>query len=730
MTRARKPPCEECGRPFTARDGQPACFCARKRKEALERARLAEGRLRVIVGALQALDPEVIDSQVRTLVDKVAPTSAMSGAIASHLANHPTALTDGGSRMPKVMAEFIYSAIEEGVVGLIAPSCAVCGHPRTLFHLYDDGQRICTSCYRRSRRGECSVCGRVNLSIAKRAPDGGAICGACSHKDEPDGECAECGRVMAVRRASDGLYYCRRCTGRRAPQHECSNCGRLARANWRDEGGGGKALCTTCYRKLRQANGVCDDCGDTAILVVREGGRGGHERDLCGKCYRHPKRECGVCGRMRRVALRATETTPDVCPTCYWAPVVECSDCGQQGLGRRTTRKGQAWCFSCQVAARIDQLLDDGQGRTRQGFQEVRDALVQIEPRGLLAQWGKPGSLTLLARLLDENDEVTHELLDGEGSRTGVHYLRALLVSAGVLEERDEHMARLRAFCREYVAEVEDVEMRQVLTRYAHWHIVSRRRVGRYGLTAAQDYGARGSVRGARRFMEHLMAHGTRLGECSQKEIDEQVGNMASLAFLRWSQGQGLLAPELEIPEQARPSVMTTGDLEAHLTLARRLLHDEDSGGVEERAAGCLVLLYAQPLTKIVQLTRDDMVEGNGTLQLKLGPTPLDLVPPLAALLRQLPIQKPFGAARELADDRWLFPGKSAGRPRRASSLMKTLHRQGIPARISRNTAIHHLAGSVPPAVIASILGIHPNTAQKWAEQAGANWLTYGPHRS
>ena len=95
-----------------------------------------------------------------------------------------------------------------------------------------------------------------------------------------------------------------------------------------------------------------------------------------------------------------------------------------------------------------------------------------------------------------------------------------------------------------------------------------------------------------------------------------------------------------------------------------------------------------------------------------------------------LPIWKPFGAARELADDRWLFPGKSAGRPLHASSLMKSLNRQGIPARTSRNTAVYYLAGSVPPAVIASILGTHPNTAQKWVERAGANWLTYGPHRS
>lgn len=437
-----------------------------------------------------------------------------------------------------------------------------------------------------------------------------------------------------------------------------------------------------------------------------------------------------MCGRTRRVALRATGSTPDVCPTCYWAPVVECSQCGQQALGRRSTRHGRPWCFACQAAERIDRLLEDERGQVREGYTEVREALVQVDPRGLLAKWGKPGSLTLLARLLDQHGHVTHELLDQEGSRTGVHYLRALLVSAGVLEERDEHMARLRAFCHGYIADVQDVEMRHVLTRYAQWHIVSRKRVGSFGLTPTQHYNARHSIRSARAFLTRLSAHGTRLGECTQRDIDAWVEDPGAVSFARWLQDQNLLAAGLQIPEQTVAPAATTRDPDAQLALARRLLHDPQSGGIEERAAGCLVLLYAQPLTKIVQLTRDDLTEHNGTPQLRLGPDPLDLVPPLADLLRQLPVHKPFGAARELADARWLFPGKNAGLPRHAASLTKSLNRKGIPARTSRNTAAYHLAGSVPPAVIASILGIHPNTAQRWAEQAGTNWLTYGSSRA
>lgn len=677
--------------------------------------------------AVQARDASVTAASVRRLLQDVARTSAMLASIADHLKNHPSALTDGGSRMPKVVAEFIYHLIEHGVTGLVAPSCAVCGRPRTLFHNYEDGQRICTSCYNRSRREACSSCGRENLSVAKRGSDGRAICGTCSHKDKPKEACAGCGRVMAVRRGSDGLQYCRGCQGRRAPKEECVGCGRTRRVNARDRAGA--AMCTTCYTKLRQTRGLCAECGETTVLVVREGGRGGHKKSLCVRCYRHPERECGLCGRTRRIALRATETSPDVCPTCYWAPVVECSECGQQGLGRRTTRNGQPWCFACQAARRINALLVDVHGTIRPGFEGVRDALAQVDPRSVLANWGRTESLTLLAKMLEQHNGVTHELLDEQGSRTGVHYLRALLVSTGVLEERDEHMSRLRNFCQEYVAEVEDVEMRHVLSRYAQWHIVGGRRVGSSGLTSNQDYSARQSVRAARRFLDRLILRGQHLGECTQRDIDRWVLGAKTLTFVHWLKDQRLLAAELEVPERHIDAAVATNDPENHWTLARRLLHDSKSGGVEERVVGCLVLLYGQPLTRIVQLTRDDLIENEDKLQLRLGPEPLELVPPLADLMRQLPVHKPFGAARESADERWLFPGKSAGRPRHPTSLMRSLNRQGIPARTSRNTALYHLATTVPPAVIASLLGVHAITAQRWAQTAGANWLMYGNSR-
>lgn len=155
------------------------------------------------------------------------------------------------------------------------------------------------------------------------------------------------------------------------------------------------------------------------------------------------------------------------------------------------------------------------------------------------------------------------------------------------------------------------------------------------------------------------------------------------------------------------------------------MLHDPDAANPEDRAAACLVLLYAQPLSKIVSLTTDDLTErGDGTY-LRLGPEPLLLPPPLDALLTSLPFAKPFGAASTLADERWLFPGKWAGHHQPPTSLMGRLNKLGMTTRASRNAAMLHLGASVPPAVFASLIGISTGAATKWAEYAGSNWSTY-----
>ena len=485
--------------------------------------------------------------------------------------------------------------------------------------------------------------------------------------------CGDCGKVKQVRWNSElNQGRCRACRARAAPKEPCGECGREMRVNARRADGA--ALCVTCYARTRTRADRCDGCGAVGPLAVRADGKGGHPQDLCARCYRNPERPCGVCGRSRRVALKATADSPDICPTCYQAPMIDCSVCGQRGLGRRATKNGKPWCFACQATDRIDTLLAAPDGTIPVSLKDVRDALVSTSrPRSILSNWDRITSLSLLARLVSQHAELTHELLDAEGNRFSVTYLRALLVTTGVLPERDEQAARLDQWATTLLAGIEPAQHRQLLTRYARWHVIARGRPDRHGqLRPTVADRCRQEIRAAQRFLAHLIERGTDLEHCRQSDIDDWLADRhgMKLRFLSWLQANGELA-DMTLPVAPPP----TGpgdriDQDEQWATVRRMLHDPTAASIEDRAAACLVLLYAQRVSKIVALTVDDItVTGRGTF-MKLGPEPVLLLPLVADLVTQLPIAKPFGAARTLADAKWLLPGKRAGHHQHPKSLI------------------------------------------------------------
>jgi hypothetical protein len=540
--------------------------------------------------------------------------------------------------------------------------------------------------------------------------------------------CFRCGQVKNLRwNHALNRGECRACRARRARQETCTGCGRKCRVNARTHHGG--ALCVTCYAHTRTSGDVCDDCERIGPLANRTGGTGTTQRNLCTRCYRNPQRPCGICGRTKRIALKATATSPDLCPTCYQAPEIDCSVCHRHALGRRTTNNGRPRCFACQATARVNAALIGTDGEILPELKPVRDALVATaRPRSLLSNWHDHASLHLLAEIAQSRIELTHDALDRRPQTFSVTYLRSMLVAAGALPPRDEHATRLHRYAAEIVADIDHPELRGVLTRYARWHVVGRAQTNRHGhITAAVAGRCRGEIQTAKAFLDHLTVHGHNLDDCPQDCLDAWLTNDRSrrLGIVRWLKRNGYLT-RTRLPDPV-PEKDPGHDIDPsrQLELARQLLHDPNSASVEDRAAGCLILLYAQPATKIVTLTTNDIhIDGDDTY-IRLGPEPLLLISPLDELLGALPVDKPFGTATILADQRWLFTGKNAGAHLHPSSLMRRMHNIGILARASRNTALLHLASTTPPAVFADLIGVHVGTATRWAALAGASWNAY-----
>jgi integrase len=137
------------------------------------------------------------------------------------------------------------------------------------------------------------------------------------------------------------------------------------------------------------------------------------------------------------------------------------------------------------------------------------------------------------------------------------------------------------------------------------------------------------------------------------------------------------------------------------------------------------VLLYAQPIARIVQLTMQDIVLDDVGLWLRLGDPPSPVPEPFADLLLRLLDQRPSMAMATNQNSQWLLPGRRAGQPMEANTIRKRLALAGIPNLHARTAALRQLVLQAPAPVVAGMLGIHPVHAAFVTRQAGADWSRY-----
>jgi hypothetical protein len=215
---------------------------------------------------------------------------------------------------------------------------------------------------------------------------------------------------------------------------------------------------------------------------------------------------------------------------------------------------------------------------------------------------------------------------------------------------------------------------------------------------ASFAYHARATVTQVTAFVTGLHDVGHTLATCQQADLDRFFTATPSTgshirSFLTWAQHRPHLSRTLQLPPSRRGSLAAPADVEHRWSIARRLVHDSTLD-IADRVAAALVVLYAQPISRIVALTTADVHIVDGTVTVALGPDQLEPPEPFATLITRLPHRRRHGAAAHLPSP-WLFPSARAGRH------------------------------ATPRAMLAGILGIHPTTAVRWTRLAGGNWTTY-----
>ncbi len=669
-------PCAACGkiRRVTSRDraGRPRC----------QRCPDHDGRdpVVVITALVTALEPAADPAVIAAAARQAAPRPWDQRKLAWVLEGNPRLLTGAGYLAPTpAVLQLIGLLNDAGMTAVTAPACPLC-HRQAKVSKPLGGQRVCRRCTRRSRAQPCSRCGKAR-EPAGRDGQGQPLCTNCVITDPVNLEtCLNCGRRRRVGARTPHGPICPACPP--LPILACSICGQhgpcgMSRLT-------GQPWCITCQRR----DARCTRCGRTAPI------RSGSADDpLCGTC-----------------------TTPRF--------NLGCRACGDSRV------PGQ--CPGCRLSRRLAELLTGPSGAVHPALAPLHQALAATGRPAAALRWLRRDHVaTLLRDLASGHSQVSHAELDALPQGPALAHFRSVLVATGTLPARDEHMARLERLIDGILTTRGDPGQRQLLHRYATWHLLRRLRHRASGseITYEQDTVARQHVRAAAGFLGWLTTQQLTLADATQGDLERWLTTGHPLNrgpaghFVRWAARQHLAT--LEFPATRWPGPARPMDDQARWDAARRLLHDTTIT-TRDRLAGLLVVLYAQPTARLARLTTSHIETTGGQISIRLGQVPVTLPAPIAALAQQyLAGHRGRAATGAGAPSPWLFPGGHPGRPVSASHLGHRLKTLGITPAQARSTALFQLATELPAAILARMLGIHINAAVAWQHASAGDWTSY-----
>ncbi|MFD6044360.1 hypothetical protein ACFWG7_24025 [Streptomyces koyangensis] len=476
---------------------------------------------------------------------------------------------------------------------------------------------------------------------------------------------------------------------------ECGRCGRRRHKSGTWPGG---YVCRTCSDRAVRTRGTCPGCGQ--------------DRALPG---RHPADGSAIC------------------TTCAgFSQTFDCSRCGFEGklLGGRL-------CERCTLTDRLTALLDDGTGRIRPALTPLFKLLVAMDkPRSGLS-WldmrrGQPGNASQMLRRLGLGQiPLTHDAFHELQPWRAAAHLEELLMASGVLPAVDKHICSFQRWLPGHLAGIAEPEHLKTIKLFATWRVLPhlRERADRSRITPSVRGFAAEQITCATAFLQWLTARNSTLASLGQLDIDAWFAEnterrRTSLRpFLNWAMQSRRCLRSLSIPAQRisrRPALSE----DERLAALGRLLTDTDAP-MRLRVAGVIVLLYAQPLTRIVQLTVDDVLHDGETTLLRLGEPASPVPAPVAALLlAYIQDRDNMNTATNQAS-RWLFPGRRAGQPARPDHLSALLGGIGIPVAAARGAAVRQQLLELPAPVVADALGYHDKTTSRLLRETGGTWSRY-----
>jgi hypothetical protein len=556
-----------------------------------------------------------------------------------------------------------------------------------------DPRELCHACFEKARARECGICGRIR-PVKRKAADGKPdICGACAQRLAPLAVCSLRGQQKPGMFPDGAGPVCQRCRALTYyARHPCTACGEHRRAVWRTPI---VAVCERCYRAHLNAKAVCDRCGQLRRPATLDAAT-----VLCAECAGiEPHHVCRLCGD-------------------------------------EDERFADGICTRCHLRRQIDAFAAGGVPGAVVRLRPYLDALIASpRPRSVLLWLSQSPAAGVLGELISGRLELSHEALDQREhpkADDAIKFLRAALVEHGVLEARAEKLARVQRWAQEQLEALPDSDDRALLRSYARWKLLrDLAQRAQDDLDANTAAHARARLRHAIKLTTWLHEQDRTLADLRQDLLERWLLDGPSphrriAEFIRWLQKTNVIAG-VQMPGLApRSPTLTVIKDSKRWALLRRLL-DDDRLDLRYRVAGSLLLLYAQPISRIAGLRREHVIlNADYQVLIVLGQEPIPMPTPLARLtlrLRDAPTALVTTAATKPSP--WLLPGRKLGRPITPQALAQRLHALGIPAIAARSSALAHLLHTVPPAVLAQLIGISAQSAERYSAALRADYSRY-----
>jgi integrase len=444
---------------------------------------------------------------------------------------------------------------------------------------------------------------------------------------------------------------------------------------------------------------------------------------------------CPECSQDRALPGLRPGDGAAICTTCAgFSQTFDCSRCGFEGKLLR----GRL-CERCTLTDRLTVLLDDGTGRIRPALVPLFDLLVAMEkPRSGLA-WlemrrGQPGNAAQLLRRLGLGEvPLTHDAFHELQPWRAAAHLEELLMTCAVLPAVDKYLCSFQRWVPGHLAGITDPEHVKAIRLFATWRVLPRlrARAERSHITPSVRRFAAEQIKYATAFLQWLGERNTTLASCGQIDIDAwyaentEHSRTCLRAFLNWAMQSRHCRRTLSIPAMkvARRAALSEDE---RLDALGRLLTDTEIP-IRLRVAGVVVLLYAQPVSRIVRLSVDDVIRDGDTVLLRLGEPPSPVPAPVAALLLKHIANRDNMNTATNPTSPWLFPGRRAGQPARPDHLSALLNEVGVPAAAARGAAIRQQLLELPAPVVANALGHHDKTTTRLRNEVGGAWSRYAP---